>query len=239
MRWARLRFQILGPLLAAPADEGELKARIEELAARAWRHPTTGETIRFSFKTIERWWYIARAADRSLAALARKVPSHAGTHPSLGQALVEAIARQHRDHPRWSFQLHHDNLVALAREDPRLGPVPGLRDALPVHEGAGPLARAQEVAIASKPTARRSRRARRARTRSRTCHGLWHLDFHQGSRPVLTARRDNGKSPSSSASSTTAPASAATCSGISTRPPRRSCTPCRRPSRSARCRARF
>jgi hypothetical protein len=26
-------------LLAAPADAGELKGRIEELAARAWRHP--------------------------------------------------------------------------------------------------------------------------------------------------------------------------------------------------------
>ena len=36
VRWARLRFQILGPLLAAPADDGELKARIEALAARPW-----------------------------------------------------------------------------------------------------------------------------------------------------------------------------------------------------------
>jgi putative transposase len=56
VRWARLRFQILGPLLAAPADDGELKTHIEELAARPWRNPTTGESIRFSFKTIERWW---------------------------------------------------------------------------------------------------------------------------------------------------------------------------------------
>jgi hypothetical protein len=85
----------------------------------------TGEAIRFSFKTIERWWYIARGVDDPLAALARKIPGHAGTHPSLGPALAEAIAAQHRDHPRWSWQLHHDNLLALAREDPRLGPVPG------------------------------------------------------------------------------------------------------------------
>jgi hypothetical protein len=83
VRWARLRFQILGPLMAAPADDGELKARIEALAARPWRHPTTGETIRFSFKTLERWWYVARGADDPLAALARKVPSHAGTHRTL------------------------------------------------------------------------------------------------------------------------------------------------------------
>ena len=25
----------------------------------------------------------------------------------------------------WTFQLHYDNLVALARQDPRLGPIPG------------------------------------------------------------------------------------------------------------------
>jgi hypothetical protein len=117
LRWARLRFQILGPLLAAPADDGELKTRIAELAARPWRNPTTGESVRFSFKTIERWWYTARGVDDPISALARKVPSHAGTHPSVGPALAEAIATQHRDHPRWTFQLHYDNVLALARED--------------------------------------------------------------------------------------------------------------------------
>jgi hypothetical protein len=42
VRWARLRFAIIGPLLSAPAEAGELAARIAELAARPWRHPTTG-----------------------------------------------------------------------------------------------------------------------------------------------------------------------------------------------------
>ena len=122
VRWARLRFQIVGPLLAAPADaRASSRARdIAELAARAWRHPTNGESIRFSFKTIERWWYVARAAKDPFAALARRVHGHAGTHPSVNDGLAHAIADQHRDHPRWSFQLHHDNLLALAREDPRL-----------------------------------------------------------------------------------------------------------------------
>lgn len=40
VRWARLRFAIIGPLLSAPADAGELWARIEELAKKAWRHPS-------------------------------------------------------------------------------------------------------------------------------------------------------------------------------------------------------
>jgi len=88
VRWARLRFQILGPLMAAPAEDGELKAHLEALAARPWRHPTTGETISFSLKTLARWWYIARRAVDPLAALERKVPAHAGTHPSLSPAVA-------------------------------------------------------------------------------------------------------------------------------------------------------
>ena len=193
VRWARLRFQILGPLLAAPADDGELKARIEALAARPWRHPTTGETIRFSFKTLERWWYVARGADNPLAVLARKVPSHAGTHPSLGPAVAEALAKQHRDHPRWSFQLHHDNLVALAREDPRLGPVPGYPTVCRFMKGQGLFVPAN-AATGNTPTARRrSKHARRARTRSPTCtaSGTWTSMRARGpcSRPT-----DNGKS---------------------------------------------
>ncbi len=56
VRWARLRFQIIGTLLASPPEEGELASAIAQLAARAWRHPGTGDTARFSFKTIERWF---------------------------------------------------------------------------------------------------------------------------------------------------------------------------------------
>ena len=36
-RWARLRFAIIGPLLAAPPAPGELGPRLRELAARTWR----------------------------------------------------------------------------------------------------------------------------------------------------------------------------------------------------------
>jgi putative transposase len=185
VRWARLRFQILGPLLASPADGGELKTRIAELAARAWRHPTTAESVRFSFKTIERWWYIAHGASDPLAALARKVPSHAGTHPSLGPLLVEAIVKQHRDHPRWSFQLHHDNLLALAREDPRLGPVPSYPTLSRFMKGQG-LLRARKRRHREHPDGEPFT-SRETRSYEVThVHGLWHLDFHEGSRPVLT-----------------------------------------------------
>jgi putative transposase len=186
VRWARLRFQIVGPLLAAPADAGELKGRIEQLAASAWKHPTTGDSIRFSFKTIERWLYIARAADDPFAALARRVHGHAGTHPSIAPALADAVSRQHRDHPRWSFQLHYDNLLALAREDPRLGPVPSYPTLCRFMRSLGMLRarkRSHREAQAAEPFAARETRSYEVTH----VHGLWHLDFHQGSRPVLDA----------------------------------------------------
>jgi len=57
-RWARLRFSIIGPLLAAPPEPGELRRVLSELAARRWRHPTSGLEVRFGLSTIERWYSV-------------------------------------------------------------------------------------------------------------------------------------------------------------------------------------
>jgi putative transposase len=189
VRWARLRFQILGQLLASPPSDGEVSARIEELAARAWRHPTRAEATHFSFKTIERWYYAVREEIDPLRALERKIPKHAGTHPSVSIRLAEVIAEQHRDHPRWTYQLHYDNLVALGREDPRLEPMPAYATIVRYMRDHGLV---------------RSRRKQRKddegfvprETRSyevEHVHGLWHLDFHEGSRSVITPAGERRK----------------------------------------------
>ncbi|HTZ86061.1 MAG TPA: DDE-type integrase/transposase/recombinase [Solirubrobacteraceae bacterium] len=183
VRWARLRFQIIGTLLAGPPEDGELSLRLEELAARVWKHPSTGEVVRFSVKTIERWYYAARGATDPMAVLARKVPSHAGTHPSISLALAEAVVRQYREHPRWTFQLHYDNLRALAREDPRLGPLPTYASVRRYMRRRGLLRvrkkRARDEDPVFVPRETRSFEVSHV-------HGLWHLDFHEGSRAVLT-----------------------------------------------------
>ena len=59
---------------------------------------------------------------------------------------------------------------------------------------------------------------------------LWHLDFHHGSRKVLTRAGQLGDADAARRSSTTARAWSATCSGTSTRRPRAWCTACRRRS---------
>ena len=124
-RWARLRFGIVAPLLSAPPEKGELGAAIAALAAKTWKHPTTGEPWRTSAKSIERWFYVARDSEDPIRLLERKVPKHAGTHPGVTPPVEAAIRKLRGEHPRWSYQLVHDNLRALGREQPALGVLPG------------------------------------------------------------------------------------------------------------------
>src|SRR5438477_8438017 len=82
-RWARLRFAIVGPLLAAPPKDGELKAALTELAQKIWLHPRTGEPVRFGYSTLEKWLYAARKADDPVRALRERPRGTAGKSKSL------------------------------------------------------------------------------------------------------------------------------------------------------------
>jgi len=184
VRWARFRFGIIASLLSSPPDPGELAASITALAARTWRHPSTGEVIRFSAKSIERWFYTARGEQDPIVALERKVPSHAGTHPSLSTAVADEIRTLRRQHPRWSYRLVHDNLAAIARQKPELGGIPGYATVCRFmkHHGLGKRrkARRHEQEPDFVPRERRSFEVSHV-------HGLWHCDFHKAKRKVLTA----------------------------------------------------
>ena len=64
------------------APKGELRAQIEALAGRQWRHPITGEPVRFGFSTIERWFYRALKERRDpVGVLRRKLRTDAGQQP--------------------------------------------------------------------------------------------------------------------------------------------------------------
>ena len=101
-RWARLRFAIIGPLLAAPPAGGELRAQLNALAATTWRHPFTGLDIRFGVSTLERWFYAARKAADPVQALRNQVRRDIGRFPSLSAAAVQALTAQYQEHPGWT-----------------------------------------------------------------------------------------------------------------------------------------
>ena len=93
-RWARLRFAIIGPLLAAPPRRGQREAALRALAAQTWRHPLTEQPVGFGFSTIERWYYAARHADRDpVGILRRQRRRDAGQHWALSLKLREVAAR--------------------------------------------------------------------------------------------------------------------------------------------------
>ena len=188
LRWARLRFAIIGSLLAAPPGRGELQRVLRELSERTWTHPTSGEPVRFGFSTIERWYYTARNELRDpVGVLRRQVRRDAGTQPSLADAVRVALHQQHKEHSSWSFQLHYDNLQVLA-EEKQLGPVPSYPTVRRYMQSVA-LIRVRPISRRQTEGAERAaRRLERREVRSFEAthvNGLWHADFHAGSRKVL------------------------------------------------------
>jgi putative transposase len=191
-RWAHLRFSVIGQLLAAPPDTGELRAAIEALAARTWQHPSSGEPVCFGFSTIERWYYRAlRERADPVGVLRRKLRADAGQQSAVSDAVRREIIAQYAAHKSWSVQLHHDNLAALAEAQPELQPVPS-------YPTLRRFMRANGLDKRRRLTSRRTEGAERAEARieereirryeAEYVNGLWHWDCHHGSRKVLTAR---------------------------------------------------
>lgn len=188
--WARLRFAVVGPLLAAPPARGDLQAEIARLAEKSWRHPRTGEPVRFGRSTIERWLYAARASRDPFAALTRAVRRDRGSRPSLPLELRRVLRRQYEEHPSWTVRLHYDNLPSRLATSPDLAGlvVPSYHSVARFLRAEGlvrkrprrPSARKDEIRHGSGDFEVRSYEV--AHT-----HALWHADFHHGSQKVLTA----------------------------------------------------
>ena len=189
-RWAELRFAIVGPLLASPPSRGELVRVLDALSKRTWLHPATGEPVSFGVPTIERWYYQARNAgvDR-IGALRKKVRKDSGTHPSMTSPVRSALRAQYEAHPTWSYQLHADNLEVVCEEDAGLGACPSYTTLRRYMKDAR-LLRRPRAPNTHRPGAERARErleAQEVRSYEAThVHGLWHSDFHVGSRKVVT-----------------------------------------------------
>ncbi len=180
---------MVGPLLAAPPERGQLQVQLQELAAKKWRHPISGQWVVFGLSTLERWYYKAlRAKDGPVQALKRKIRSDHGEHPSLNPKLIELLSLQYRQHPSWSYQLHYDNLKALVEKQPDAGPMPAYVSVRRYMKGHGLFKRARRGPVHSPgaQTAEHRYEAREVRSyESEYVNGLWHLDFHHGSLRVL------------------------------------------------------
>ena len=190
-RWARLRFSIIGALLAAPPDPGELQTALGLLATKTWRHPASGLDVSFGLSTLERWYYAARRADDPVAALKNRLRGGLKRFPSLSQLVIDTLTQQYREHPGWTAQLHFDNLRAAlhgsggAAATSSVSSYPTVRRYLKAN---GMFRQAQPKRATAGALAARDRLQRLEVRSFEVDHvgALWHLDFHHGSRKVLT-----------------------------------------------------
>jgi transposase InsO family protein len=184
-RWARFRFSVIGPLLAAPPARGDLATELTRLSKQTWRHPITGGPVRFGRSTIERWLYQAREAKDPVARLRRQVRKDAGQQPSLSDRLRQVLVAQYHAHPSWSAKLHTDNLEALARQEFALAPVASV-DSVRRYLKAQGLERQRRRRGPRAAGTREPLEAREVRSyEAEYVHGLWHADFHHGSRKIV------------------------------------------------------
>jgi len=187
-RWAQFRFSVIGELLSSPPQKGQLQKAIGRLARKTYQHPIDpNRQIRIGQSTIERWYYKARDAADPLAALGRKIRSDAGIRWAMPAAVLAVLKTQYQAHRRWNVQLHYDNLVALAKEQPQLKPIPSYKTILRCMRDNGWL-RIREPAHKSPGQKQAAERLERREVRSYEVshvHGLWHLDFHQAKIAIL------------------------------------------------------
>lgn len=187
-RWARFRFSIIGLLLSSPPECGELKAALLELSQKQWRHPISGLPTTIGVSTIERWLYQARHESDPVSALHTKRRTDAGVTRELSAALKVVIQQQYRAHPGWSYQLHVDNLVIRVQEAPELSPMPSYNTIRRYMKSNGlskrRVLKQRQTEGAIKAAARLEAREVRSYEVDYV-HGLWHLDFHHGSRKIL------------------------------------------------------
>lgn len=188
--WGEFRFSVIGGLLASPPLKGELKCALDHLADKTWRHPMTGEPHQFSFATIEEWYYTARAhPDDPVSALGNGRRRDRGYGKALTLAFKTELLRQYERFPDWSIKLHADNLLALVKTKPDLGPAPSYSTIRRYMKQCG-FHKKKKVYRKKLPGLELAQsRLEKKEVRSFELDhvgSLWHLDFHDGSRKIQT-----------------------------------------------------
>ena len=181
---------MIGQLLAAPPGKGALRAALRELAQHTWRHPVSGESVRFGLSTIERWWYAARRERRDpVGLLRRKVRKDLGTQRSVNAHQQIALRQLYDAHSNWSTHLHYLNLKALAKTRPELNPVPCYSTVQRFFKAQGLRKHRQLSSRQTEGAEHAEQRLWQREVRSYEAeyvNSIWHWDGHEGPLQVLT-----------------------------------------------------
>ena len=189
LNWERFRFAIIGPLLAAPPEVGDLQAQFRVLAQKQWIHPCDPTRhLRVSRSTIERWYYKALRSKNPVDALKRRKRTDYRKTRSVSTAVLALLEQQYHQNPHWSVQLHHDNLRAVALDDTKLV-IPSYSTLLRVMRSRG-WQTCQRPKRNTDGAMQAQQRLQEREVRSFEVdhvNALWHLDFHHSSLKIARA----------------------------------------------------
>lgn len=183
------RHAVIGPLLAAPPERGQLAAELDKLAAKEWVHPVTGEKVRLGRSTIEAWYYAAKGERRDpLAVLRTKPRGDIGKSRVIDDTVATVLVAQYDRYPYWSYRLQADNLAAILKKLVPPLPVPSYPTVRRFLKGRG-LRPKPKPKDADRETAQEERAAAATlEVRSfetEYVNALWHLDYHKSPLKVL------------------------------------------------------
>ena len=188
--WGEFRFSVIGQLLASPPETGKLEETIVELSEKSWTHPITGSSRKFSFSSIERWYYTAlKNNNNPVNGLQKKTRSDRGNGRAISEEIKTVLKKQYSDYRHWSYKLHSDNITSRMRQAKQEGApsYPTVRRYL------------QSIGCYKEKYNRNKNRVGYKKSLYKKDHfeirgyeneyvsGLWHLDFHHCSREIITS----------------------------------------------------
>jgi transposase InsO family protein len=189
--WAEFRFMVIGHLLSGVSSAENLKAEIKALSEMSWWHPITKEPKKYSYSTIERWYYTAKNKDKDpVGSLRRKLRSDCGNTRQMSLAIKSWLQNSHGNYPNWSYRLHFDNLVTHLNSHPEDGMSPSYASVVRYMQKMGyrKLPRPRSPLSPGQKAALYRRQSVEIRSyENEYVGGLWHLDFHHCSRQILTS----------------------------------------------------
>jgi transposase InsO family protein len=183
------RHAVIGTLLAAPPERGQLAAELDKLAEKEWVHPVTGEKVRLGRSTIEAWYYAVKGERKDpLARLRTKPRGDIGKSRVIDDVVATVLVAQHARYPFWTYKLHADNLAAALQKVVPPGPVPSYPTVKRFLKARG-LRKEKKPRDADRETAK-AERAAAATLEVRSfeteyVNSLWHLDYHKAPIKVL------------------------------------------------------
>jgi len=187
---AEFRFSIIGNLLSSPPKRGEGLKEFKKLAVKQWEHPITGELVSYHWHTIEQWYYDARNDQlNSIDVLRPKIRSDKGRSRSLSEEVKKIIRERYGEYKSWSYQLHRDNL-AVDLKNQNISPIPSYSTVRRYLLSVGKY-KVKRCRNHNRPGYWKAQRAQDGREirsyENEYVNGLWHLDFHYGSREIITS----------------------------------------------------